>query len=85
MNLAPSTSPYDNADREQMPILQVSNLCKTYDKLVAVRDVSFAVYPQQVFCLVGPNGAGKTSIIDCTVGLKKTRLWRHSLIWRKNP
>lgn len=55
----------------QLPILQVDALRKTYRKLVAVRDISFAVYPQQVFCLVGPNGAGKTSVIDCIVGLKK--------------
>ena len=55
----------------QVPILKVNTLRKTYRKLVAVRDISFAVYPQQVFCLVGPNGAGKTSVIDCIVGLKK--------------
>ena len=57
--------------REQTPILQINALCKTYGELTAVQDASFAVYPQQVFCLVGPNGAGKTSIIDCIVGLKK--------------
>ena len=66
-----SSSPPARPDCDQMPIIQVSNLCKSYDKLVAVQDVSFAVYPQQVFCLVGPNGVGKTSIIDCIVGLKK--------------
>ena len=57
--------------REQTPTLQINALHKNYGELVAVQGVSFAVYPQQVFCLVGPNGAGKTSIIDCIVGLKK--------------
>ncbi len=57
--------------RAQTPILQINALRKTYGKLVAVQEASFAVYPQQVFCLVGPNGTGKTSIIDCIVGLKK--------------
>ena len=66
-----SSSPPTRPDRDRMPIVQVSNLCKSYDKLVAVQNASFTVYPQQVFCLVGPNGAGKTSIIDCIVGLKK--------------
>ena len=65
-----STSSASSPDR-QTPILQINALHKTYGKLVAVQDVGFAVYPQQVFCLVGPNGAGKTSIIDCIVGLKK--------------
>ena len=64
-----SSSPASSC-REQTPILQINSLRKSYDKLVAVQDASFAVYPQQVFCLVGPNGAGKTSIIDCIVGLK---------------
>lgn len=66
-----SITPPTNTHRDQMPILQVNTLHKTYGKFVAVQDISFAVYPQQVFCLVGPNGAGKTSIIDCIVGLKK--------------
>ena len=71
MTSTSSTSSPDSGCREQTPILQINALRKNYGKLVAVQDVSFAVYPQQVFCLVGPNGAGKTSIIDCIVGLKK--------------
>ena len=60
-----------SVDRDQRPIIQVKNLCKNYEELVAVQKANFTVYPQQIFCLVGPNGAGKTSIIDCVVGLKK--------------
>ena len=66
-----STSSPDSSYREQIPILQINALRKSYGKLVAVQNASFAVYSQQVFCLVGPNGVGKTSIIDCIVGLKK--------------
>ena len=72
MTSTPRTSPSDGGSQEQTPVLQINALRKSYGKLVAVQDVSFAVYPQQVFCLVGPNGAGKTSIIDCIVGLKKS-------------
>ena len=75
MEIMTSTSNFSSPAsdyREQTPVLQINALRKTYGKLVAVQDVSFAVYPQQVFCLVGPNGAGKTSIIDCIVGLKKS-------------
>ena len=71
MTSTSSTSSPDSGRQEQAPILQIDALCKTYGKLVAVQNVSFSIYPQQVFCLVGPNGAGKTSIIDCIVGLKK--------------
>ncbi|MDE0555569.1 MAG: ABC transporter ATP-binding protein, partial [Candidatus Poribacteria bacterium] len=66
-----SSSPPANTSGDQIPIIQVSNLCKSYDGFAAVQNANFTVYPQQVFCLVGPNGAGKTSIIDCIVGLKK--------------
>ena len=69
-SMSSSSSPA-NADRDQIPIIEVSNLCKSYDEFVAVQNASFTVYPQQIFCLVGPNGAGKTSTIDCIVGLKK--------------
>ena len=71
MTSTSSTSSPDSGRQEQVPILQIDTLCKTYGKLVAVQGASFTVYPQQVFCLVGPNGAGKTSIIDCIIGLKK--------------
>ena len=71
MTSASTTSSPASGYRERTPLLQINALRKTYGKLVAVQDANFAVYPQQVFCLVGPNGAGKTSIIDCIVGLKK--------------
>lgn len=71
MNSTPSTSSPDSSCRERTPILQINALRKSYGKLVAIQNASFAVYSQQVFCLVGPNGAGKTSIIDCIIGLKR--------------
>lgn len=71
MTAMSSSSPPANASGDQIPIIEVSNLCKSYDGFAAVQNANFTVYPQQVFCLVGPNGAGKTSIIDCIVGLKK--------------
>ena len=46
-----------------MAILQLDNVRKTYQKHVAVDNVSFAVPEGSIFGLLGPNGAGKTSII----------------------
>jgi ABC-2 type transport system ATP-binding protein len=45
------------------PAVQLSGLCKRFGDLVAVADVSFEVYPGEVFGLLGPNGAGKTTTI----------------------
>jgi ABC-2 type transport system ATP-binding protein len=46
------------------PILEVKNLVKKYDRVVAVDDISFALQPGVCFGLLGPNGAGKTTTIE---------------------
>jgi ABC-2 type transport system ATP-binding protein len=47
----------------------VSGLTKTYDRLAAVRDVSFTVEPGRVTGFLGPNGAGKTTTLRMLLGL----------------
>jgi ABC-2 type transport system ATP-binding protein len=46
-----------------VPAVQLSGLCKRFGDLLAVSDVSFEVYPGEIFGLLGPNGAGKTTTI----------------------
>jgi ABC-2 type transport system ATP-binding protein len=50
--------------------LSIRNLNKYYDSNHAVNDVSFDIYPGEVFGLLGPNGAGKTSIISTIMTLQ---------------
>ena len=45
-------------------ILEVKDLVKKYDKVVAVDGISFALRPGICFGLLGPNGAGKTTTIE---------------------
>lgn len=46
-----------------MTTVQVSHVSKAFGDVKAVQDVSFEVYPGEVFGLLGPNGAGKTTTI----------------------
>ena len=44
------------------------NVTKTFGKKTAVDNVSFDLFPGEVFGFLGPNGAGKTTIIKMIMG-----------------
>lgn len=52
-------------------ILMVQNLSKHYGALTAVKNVSFTVYPGEIFGILRPNGSGKTSTIESILGTRK--------------
>jgi branched-chain amino acid transport system ATP-binding protein len=58
-----------NAQPRREPILRVRDLSRVFGGLVAVNDVSFDVYPGEIYGLIGPNGAGKTTVINMLSGL----------------
>ena len=58
-----------NLPTTSQPILSVKGLTRTFGGLVAVNDVSFDVYPGEIYGLIGPNGAGKTTVINILSGL----------------
>jgi len=45
------------------PTVTISHVSKSFGPVKAVKDVSFEVYPGEIFGLLGPNGAGKTTTI----------------------
>jgi ABC-2 type transport system ATP-binding protein len=47
------------------PAVLIEKLKKTYGSVEAVKDVSLAIEPGEIFGLLGPNGAGKTTTIRC--------------------
>src|SRR3990170_148481 len=50
-------------------VIDIAGLSKGYRRVEAVRGVSFAVYPGEVFGLLGPDGAGKSTIIQVLAGV----------------
>lgn len=53
------------------PILQISNLTKSYRSFTAVSDLSFKLEKGDVFGFLGPNGAGKSTTIRMILSLIK--------------
>jgi len=53
------------------PAIEVSNLTKRYDEIVAVSDIGFQVSNGELFGFLGPNGAGKTTTINLLTGLAR--------------
>lgn len=51
------------------PVLKVKNITKFYGKKKVVDNLSFSIFPGQVFGFIGPNGAGKSTTIKMICGL----------------
>ena len=51
--------------------ISVDNLTVKYGDFVAVENISFKVFSNEVFGLLGPNGAGKTSILRVLTTIMK--------------
>ena len=52
----------------QKPILEIKNLTRIFGGLSAVKDISFSVYPGEIYGIIGPNGAGKTTTFNMISG-----------------
>lgn len=49
-------------------VLEVKNLIKRFDGLVAVDNLNFQVKKGRIHALIGPNGAGKTTTVNMITG-----------------
>ena len=54
-----------------MPLIEVTELRKSYRGKVAADGVSFTVERGEIFGILGTNGAGKTTTVECLQGLRQ--------------
>lgn len=52
-----------------IPTLEARNIHKYFGPVIALQDISMAVYPGEVHCLLGDNGAGKSTLIKIFSGV----------------
>jgi putative phosphonate transport system ATP-binding protein len=54
----------DRLTENDEPLLVAENLAKNYGRLVACRNISFALYPGEVLAVVGESGSGKSTLLQ---------------------
>jgi len=75
--------PQDNGS-----VVQIVNLTKRYENILAVYNLSFEITSGEVFGLLGSNGAGKTTTLQIIAGLLKANageVYVNGLDIRKHP
>lgn len=56
-----------------MSLLEVKNLTKDFDGLVAVDNFSFSIDRGSINALIGPNGSGKTTVFNLITGFLRAQ------------
>ena len=57
-----------NRSANDVPLLEIRNVSKSFGAIHAVNDISFAIQPGEVVGLMGDNGAGKSTMVKLIAG-----------------
>ncbi|MBW2968442.1 ABC transporter ATP-binding protein [Candidatus Woesearchaeota archaeon] len=53
----------------KQPLILVKNISKSYRNKLVLRDISFDIYPKDVFGIIGMSGSGKTTLFQLMAGI----------------
>ena len=53
------------------PVIQVTNLCKSFGALEVLRGVNLSVAKGEVMAIIGPSGSGKSTLLRCINSLEE--------------
>jgi phospholipid/cholesterol/gamma-HCH transport system ATP-binding protein len=62
-------NPFTGAEENAVGI-KAEGVCKSYDGVQVLKDVSFGVEPGEIFVLMGPSGSGKSVLLRHIAGLE---------------
>jgi branched-chain amino acid transport system ATP-binding protein len=68
---AAQPDPGDRLSRADAPLLEVRGLDVFHGQLKALDQISFRVFPGEVYAIIGANGAGKSTLLRTIAGLHR--------------
>lgn len=54
-----------------IPLIEIKHVCKSYNALSILNDISFSVQPGEFLTLLGPSGCGKTTLLRMISGFEQ--------------
>lgn len=54
------------------PLVEIKNLCKSYDGIPILKDVSLSILPGEFLTFLGPSGCGKTTLLRLISGFEES-------------